>query len=88
MTEATAANLRGFKAAPDSLIASFILAFLATAGLFYVNIMAAIVTGLIDALGISEREAGFVASANVYGAAVGALCAVGLVRHVPWRLSP
>ncbi|MCA8887148.1 MAG: hypothetical protein KDA35_10990, partial [Hyphomonadaceae bacterium] len=30
-------------------------------------------------------EAGFVASANVYGAAVGALCAVGLVRVVPWR---
>ncbi|MBX3431158.1 MAG: MFS transporter [Hyphomonadaceae bacterium] len=76
---------RGWKAAPESLLASFILAILATAGLFYVNIMAAIVTGLIDALGVSEREAGFVASANVYGAAVGALCAVGLVRVVPWR---
>ncbi|GIK49049.1 MAG: MFS transporter [Hyphomonadaceae bacterium] len=85
MTDAAAAPARGWRASPDSLIASFMLAFLATAGLFYVNIMAAIVTGLIDALGVSEREAGFVASANVYGAAVGALCAVALVRVAPWR---
>jgi predicted MFS family arabinose efflux permease len=84
MTDA-AAPARGWRAPPDSLIASVLLAFLATAGLFYVNIMAAIVTGLIDALGVSEREAGFVASANVYGAAVGALCAVAFVRVVPWR---
>ncbi|WP_395646752.1 MFS transporter [Terricaulis sp.] len=79
------ASPAGFRAAPDSLLASFMLAFLATAGLFYVNIMAAIVTGLIDALHFSERQAGFIASANVYGAAAGALCAVALVRHVPWR---
>jgi MFS family permease len=85
MSEAVAPRARLFRAPPDSLLASVMLAFLATAGLFYVNIMAAIVTGLIDALGITEREAGFVASANVYGAAVGALCAVALVRFVPWR---
>lgn len=85
MTDAAAIPQRGWRARPDSLLASFMLAFLATAGLFYVNIMAAIVTGLIDALGVSEREAGFVASANVYGAAVGALCAVAFVRVVPWR---
>lgn len=85
MTDMATAPTRGFKAPADSLIASVMLAFLATAGLFYVNIMAAIVTGLIDALGVSEREAGFVASANVYGAAVGALVAVALVRVVPWR---
>lgn len=85
MTDAARAPGRTWRASPDSLIASVMLAFLATAGLFYVNIMAAIVTGLIDALGVSEQEAGFVASANMYGAAVGALCAVALVRFVPWR---
>ncbi|MDZ4691826.1 MFS transporter [Terricaulis sp.] len=85
MTDAARAPGRTWRAPPDSLIASVMLAFLATAGLFYVNIMAAIVTGLIDALGVSEQEAGFVASANMYGAAVGALCAVALVRFVPWR---
>ncbi len=72
-------------AAPDGLMASVLLAFLATAGLFYVNIMPALVAGLIDGLGFSNREAGFVGSANVYGAACGALVAVFLVRRLRWR---
>ena len=72
-------------AAPDGLVACVLLAFLATAGLFYVNIMPALVAGLIDGLGFSNREAGFVGSANVYGAACGALIAVFLVRRLPWR---
>ncbi len=62
-----------------------LLAFLATAGLFYVNIMPALVAGLIDGLGFTNRQAGFVGSANVYGAACGALVAVFLVRRLPWR---
>ena len=73
------------QAAPDGLLACVLLAFLATAGLFYVNIMPALVAGLIDGLGFSNREAGFVGSANVYGAACGALVAVFLVRRLPWR---
>ena len=73
------------QAPPDGLLACVLLAFLATAGLFYVNIMAALVAGLIDGLGFTNREAGFVGSANVYGAACGALIAVWLVRRVPWR---
>lgn len=73
------------RAAPDGLVACVLLAFLATAGLFYVNIMPALVAGLIDGLGFSNREAGFVGSANVYGAACGALGAVFLVRRLPWR---
>jgi DHA1 family inner membrane transport protein len=73
------------RAAPEGLLASVLLAFLATAGLFYVNIMPALVAGLIDGLGFTNRQAGFVGSANVYGAACGALVAVFLVRRVPWR---
>ncbi len=73
------------QAAPDGLMACVLLAFLATAGLFYVNIMPALVAGLIDGLGFSNREAGFVGSANVYGAACGALLAVFLVRRLPWK---
>jgi predicted MFS family arabinose efflux permease len=61
------------------------LAFLATAGLFYVNIMPAIVDGLKEGLGFTDRQAGFVASANVYGAALGALLIVFLVRRLSWR---
>ena len=63
MTQSDAPGVRAsFKAAPDSLIATFMIAFLATAGLFYVNIMPAIVSGVMDGLGVNERQAGYVAS--------------------------
>ena len=74
-------------AAPNGEIARVLLAFLATAGLFYVNIMPALVDGLIEGLGFSNREAGFVGSANVYGAALGALSAVFVVKHINWRVA-
>lgn len=63
------------------------LAFLATAGLFYVNIMPAIVEGLIEALGFTNQQAGAVGSANMYGAAFGALAIVFMVRRLNWRLA-
>jgi DHA1 family inner membrane transport protein len=85
-TTAEISAVRRFPAAsPDGLIAAVLLSFLATAGLFYVNIMAALVSGLIDGLHFTEKQAGLVASANVYGAALGALVAVFLVKHMAWR---
>jgi len=74
-------------ASPNGEIARVLLAFLATAGLFYVNIMPALVDGLIEGLGFSNREAGFVGSANVYGAALGAFSAVFVVKHINWRVA-
>jgi predicted MFS family arabinose efflux permease len=73
------------KAVPHGEIARVLLAFLATAGLFYVNIMPALVGGLIDGAGFSNRQAGMVGSSNVYGAALGALVAVFLVKRISWR---
>jgi predicted MFS family arabinose efflux permease len=75
------------KVAPNSEIARVFLAFLATAGLFYVNIMPALVDGLIEGLGFSNKEAGLVNSANVYGAAVGAFSIVFVVKRLNWRKS-
>ncbi len=72
-------------ATPDGLLAALLLSFLATAGLFYVNIMPALVDGLKTGLGFSAKDAGFVAAANVYGAAAGALTAVFTVKVVSWR---
>lgn len=74
-------------AAPNGEVARVLLAFLATAGLFYVNIMPALVDGLIEGLGFSNREAGLVGSANVYGAAVGAFSAVFVVKRINWRMA-
>ncbi len=65
--------------------AAVLLAFLATAGFFYVNIMAALVAGLVKGLGFSEGDAGRVGSMNIYGAALGALIAVAIVARVRWR---
>jgi len=86
MAAEAAAPVRRFPtAAPDGLLAAALLAFLATAGFFYVNIMAALVPGLIDGLGFSEGDAGRVGSLNIYGAALGALVAVAIVGRVRWR---
>ncbi len=71
--------------APNSMTARTFLAFFATAGLFYVNIMPALVDGLIQGLNFSNKEAGLVGSANVYGAAAGALAAVFLIKRISWK---
>jgi predicted MFS family arabinose efflux permease len=75
------------KVSAAGMTARVFLAFLATAGIFYINIMPTIVDGLIQALGFSNQQAGAVASANVYGAAAGALLIVFLVKHVNWRFA-
>ena len=74
------------KVSPNSMKARIFIAFLASAGLFYVNIMPAIVNGLIEALEFTNQQAGNVASANMYGAAVGALLIVFLIKKLNWRI--
>jgi len=73
------------KAKPDGEVARILLAFLATAGIFYINIMPAIVDGLKVGLAFTNKEAGLVASANTYGAAIGAFMVVFLVKRINWR---
>jgi predicted MFS family arabinose efflux permease len=73
------------KAKPDGEVARILLAFLATAGIFYINIMPAIGDGLKEGLAFSNKEAGLVASANTYGAALGAFLVVFFVKGINWR---
>ena len=73
------------RVAPNSMLARLLLAFLAAAGLFYVPIIPALVDGIKQGLGFSNKQAGMVASFNVYGAACGAFLIAFLVRHVKWR---
>ena len=73
------------KASANGEIARILLAFLASAGIYYVNIMPALVSGLVEGAGFSNREAGLVGSSNVYGAAVGALLIVFLVKRINWK---
>jgi len=83
--EAEKGTRRWPTAEPDGLVAAVLLAFLATAGFFYVNIMAALVSGLVDGLGFTEGDAGRVGSMNIYGAALGAFAAIAIVGRVRWR---
>jgi MFS family permease len=86
-----ALNMRRFdrcpKVPPDSMAARVVLAFLLTAGMYYVNIMPALVDGLKEGLGFSNRQAGLVGSFNVYGLACGGLFIAFIVRRIPWRAS-
>ena len=66
-------------------MARVLVSFLASAGLFYVGIMPALVDGLKQGLGFSNRQAGLVGSLNVYGAACGAFLIAFLMRRLSWR---
>ncbi|MGB8062158.1 MAG: MFS transporter [Candidatus Sulfotelmatobacter sp.] len=81
----TEASHRLPKASPNSMLARVLLAFLATAGFFYVNIMPALIDGLKVGLGFSNKQAGLVGSCNVYGAAGGAFLIAFLVGRINWR---
>ncbi|WP_248289609.1 MFS transporter [Thalassotalea sp. Y01] len=76
---------KSYKLAPNSAIARVCLAFLATAGIFYVNIMPALVNGLKEGLMFTNQQAGFVSSANLYGAAIGSFAAVLMIKKINWR---
>ncbi|MEO2279086.1 MFS transporter [Pseudoalteromonas pernae] len=79
------ATTHTYKVAPNSVMAKVMLAFLTTAGIFYINIMPAVVSGLIEALGFTNKEAGFVSSANLYGASIGSLVAVFIIKKIRWQ---
>jgi predicted MFS family arabinose efflux permease len=85
MPSITTVPFEQIKVAPNGVIARIILAFLTTAGIFYINIMPAVVNGLKDGLAFTSQQAGFVSSANLYGAAIGALLAVFVIKHIRWQ---
>ena len=75
------------KVSNEGVVVAIFLAFLATAGLFYVNLGGAFLSAFVDGLGISRESAGYITSANKYGAAFGALLATFVVKYSPWRQS-
>ena len=73
------------KVSPNSVMARIFLSFLATAGIFYINFMPAVISGLKEGLHFTNQQAGFVSSANLYGAAIGALLSIVLIKKINWR---
>lgn len=74
------------KARADSWVASILLAFLSSAGLYYVNIFPAIVDALMAGAGLSAGQAGEITFANTIGAVIGAFSISLLIRRIPrWK---
>ena len=69
-----------------SLVAAILYSIVATAGLFYVNLGGAFLSAFVDGLGVERDVAGYIVSANKYGAAFGALLATFFVKKLEWRL--
>ena len=66
----------------SSLVAAILYSIIATAGLFYVNLGGAFLSAFVDGLGVERDTAGFIVSANKYGAAFGALLATFVVKKL------
>lgn len=71
--------------APNGMMANILLSLLTTAGLYFILIMSAMVTGLIEGLSLSADTAGYIAAANGYGASVGAFLVIFAIKHISWR---
>lgn len=73
------------KTAPNSVVARILLAFLTSAGLYYVTIMPVFVDALKQDIGLNAEQAGFITATNGYGTALGGLIAVFLVKRINWK---
>ena len=71
----------------DSILNAFFLSIFATAGLFYVNLGGSFLSAFVDGLNIQRDAAGFIVSANKYGAAFGGLLAAIFIKKIVWRKS-
>ncbi len=72
-----------FKKIPtNNFVTYFLLAFIAMAGLSYINFLPGIVNALAGGIGFSDTEAGLVVALNGYGGIVGTTVAIFLVRRI------
>ncbi|MDP2559647.1 MFS transporter [Psychrobium sp. 1_MG-2023] len=74
-----------FKLPATSLTTYFCLAFIAMAGLSYINFLPGVVNALAGGIGFNEVEAGEIVASNGYGGLLGSIIAIFLVRKVSWQ---
>ncbi len=68
-----------------SPLAYLFLAFIAMAGLSYINYMPGVVSALAGGLGFTDVQAGQIVAANGYGGILGSTAAIFLVRRILWQ---
>ncbi|WP_125560345.1 MFS transporter [Pseudoalteromonas rubra] len=76
---------RTANSAANSWVSYFCLAFVAMAGLAYLNFLPAVVDALAGGIGFSPQQAGTLVASNGYGALLGSICATFVVRHIAWK---
>ncbi|MEM9635257.1 MAG: MFS transporter [Pseudomonadota bacterium] len=69
----------------NSFPAYALLAFIAMAGLSYINFLPGVVNALAGDIGFDDAEAGQVVALNGYGGLVGSTAAIFLVRRIRWQ---
>ncbi|GAA6169379.1 MFS transporter [Sessilibacter corallicola] len=69
----------------NSLLTYILLAFIAMAGLSYINFMPGVVNALAGSIGFNDSEAGQIVAFNGYGGILGSSIAIFLVRRFPWK---
>lgn len=69
----------------SNLSAYFLYAFIAMAGLSYINFLPALVNALAGNIGFTEVQAGEIVALNGYGGLVGSLIAIFMVDKISWK---
>lgn len=67
------------------VIPYFLFAFIAMVGTSYINFLPSVVSALAGGIEFSDSQAGEIVAANGYGALLGSIAAIFLVRRVKWR---
>ncbi len=68
-----------------SAIPYFLFAFVAMVGTSYINFLPSVVSALAGGIGFSDTQAGEIVAVNGYGALLGSIGAIFLVRRVKWK---
>ncbi|WCN11902.1 MFS transporter [Marinomonas mediterranea] len=69
----------------QSVVSYFLFAFIAMVGTSYINFLPSVVSALAGGIGFSDAQAGEIVAANGYGALLGSIGAIFLVRKVEWK---
>ncbi|MBU2875024.1 MFS transporter [Marinobacter salexigens] len=68
-----------------STLAYCLVAFVAMAGLAYINFLPGVVSALAGGIGFSDAQAGQIVALNGYGGLLGSAVAIFLISRVPWQ---
>lgn len=70
----------------ESTLTYCLMAFVAMAGLAYINFLPGVITALAGGIGFSDTQAGHIVAFNGYGGILGSTIAILLIQRIKWKL--